>query len=331
MFVNADGQTVPLKDLYRGRSAFLICGGPSLAQMGRKVHRIIQRPAFLTMAVNNAPKLIRPNLWCSVDEPDHFLRSIFLDPKILKFQPVGKTSKKLWHSDRWESMDVRVRDCPNVFYYTLTHAGFPDEFLSQPQFFWGFDSKSGGGRSVMHVAIKLLYVLGCRRIFLLGADFHMTPERGYAFEQARHAGSVKNNNDTYRKLNERFAVLRPQFEAAELHVFNCTPGSQLEAFDRMPFMKAADLVQDEFGVNVERERTFGLYERAGIAKRVAKMEKKLVEVTAKAREHLDKAKVNTCDRVQKRAAKWTQKIADAAGKLDAAKSELEALKNWRPS
>lgn len=329
MFVNADGQAVPLQNLYRGRSAFLVCGGPSFAKMPGRVQRILKRPAFLTMAVNNAPKVFRPNLWCSVDEPDHFLRSIYLDPTIMKFQPVGKVNKALWDSDKWESMDVRVKDCPNVYYYSLTHDGYPDQFLSQPKYFWGFSGQGGGGRSVMHVAVKLLYDLGCRRIFLLGADFHMTPERGYSFEQARHAGSVKNNNDTYRKLNERFTVLRPQFEAAGLQVINCTPDSQLHSFARMPFMEAADMVQDEFGVDVVRERTFGLYERAGKEKQVAKWTKKLAEREADAKPHVEKAKVNKNPRVQERARKKMDKVRDAAEKLAAARAEVEALKNWK--
>jgi len=79
-----------LGDLYRGRSAFLIAGGPSFATLN---HSLLRKPGVLTLGLNNSAKTFRPNLWVGVDEPDQFMRSVWLDPTILKFVPFGNASK----------------------------------------------------------------------------------------------------------------------------------------------------------------------------------------------------------------------------------------------
>lgn len=311
--------------------------------MGSRVPRILSRPGFVSMGVNNSPKTFRPNLWTCVDEPDHFLRSIFLDPRITKFCPVGKRDKLLFDSDRWEFTGVKTRDCPAMNYYVLTHDGFPDGFLTRPDFYWGGwspkDAKSRGldpepemigGRSVMHVAIKLLYVLGFTRVFLLGADFRMDEQNHYSFDQNRHAGSVKGNNSTYAKLNHRFAVLRPQFEAAGFHVYNCTPGSHLDAFERMDFMDAADLVQSEFGVDVKHERTYGLYERAGCEKGYRKWAERADAALAEIGPHALKmvrnpGKPRFANRVDRKASRYFK----AYRKRQKFEDELLELKHWK--
>jgi|GEM_PF-3927893 len=328
-FETATGEVDPLDGIFAGRSAFLICGGPSFANMGKRVHRVLSRPGFLTMGVNNAPKIFRPNIWTCVDEPDHFIRSVFYDPKVMKFLPIGKRDKQVFDSDAWEFTNTRTKDCPNVHYYRLTHDGFPNQFLSQRDFFWGFDGNHGGGRSVMHVAPKILYTLGIKRIFLLGCDFHMSDTARYAFDQHRTDGSIRNNNITYAKLNERFKTLRPQFEAAGLHIYNCTPNSQLEAFDRMDFMSAADQVQQEFNVDVHRERTYGLYERNSHVKAVEKWRSRAIERMEAARQHVDKAIANPgVERFHKRAVKAIDKAINAARVSIQHENEATLLRCW---
>lgn len=329
-FSSADGKPIDLTGMYRGRSAFLVCGGPSFAKMPGRVPRILKRPGFLTMGVNNSAKAFRPDLWCCVDEPDHFIRSVFLDPRIMKFCPVGKREKSLWHSDKWYMMDTKTRECPNVRYFCLTHDGFPGGFMTRPDFFWGFDKDNGGGRSVMHVAVKLLYVLGIRRIFLLGADFHMTESERYSFVQHRARGSVKGNNSTYAKLNERFTILRPQFEAAGLQVFNCTPGSHLDAFERMDFMDAADIVQGEFGVNTKGERTYGLYERASCEKNVKKWREKKDAALEELRPHVAKMHANPGKaKFENRVGHKVEKFFQTYRRMIAFDNEAVTLETWK--
>lgn len=102
-----------------------------------------------------------------------------------------------------------------------------------------------GKRSVMLVALRLLHYLGFRTVYLVGADFKMTPEQGYAFDEHRSAEAVRHNNVLYAALNQRFDALRDHFKHHRFTVINCTPGSGLTAFDHVPFEQAVDRASAE--------------------------------------------------------------------------------------
>jgi len=82
VFLTADQRPLWLEGLYRDRSAFLIASGPSFASVN---YSLLHAPGVLTMGLNNSVKTFRPNLWVCVDDPDHFVRSVWLDPTVLKF------------------------------------------------------------------------------------------------------------------------------------------------------------------------------------------------------------------------------------------------------
>lgn len=259
VFCMANGEAVPGRHIRPtvGGSIFLLCGGPSLKTLD--LGKLCQ-PGIRTMAVNNAAKLFRPDYWTHVDAADHFIRSIFLDDRIVKFSPYNLRGGRLFDSDAWQWTDIKVQDCPNVYFYRR-HTGFNAEtFLYGNSICWGNEGKDGGARSVMLVAIRILYELGYRRVYLLGADFNMKTDYAYAFPQDRSDKSVSNNNYTYRALNERFKAARPHFEAAGFHVFNCNPDSGLKAFPYISFYEAVN--EARLPINVNAERTEGLYDRA---------------------------------------------------------------------
>jgi hypothetical protein len=259
-----------LGDLYRGRSAFLIAGGPSFASLD---HSRLRQPGIVTMGLNNSVKTFRPNLWVSVDSPDHFLRSIWLDPTIMKFVPICHARKFIFNSDEWKFMDVRVGDCPNVVYFKRNEHLKAKQFLWEDCINWGSHKDFGGGRSVMLAAIRILFILGIRRVYLLGVDFKMDQKSKYHFDQDRSDGSISGNNASYQRLNEWFGELRPLFETEDFLVFNCNPESNLKAFEFISYGEALDRVRFEFGsVDVQNERTLGLYDtkselkKAGVGK-----------------------------------------------------------------
>lgn len=259
MLFTADHHPAFLADMYRGRSAFLICGGPSFGQLD---HTKLRQPGLLTMGLNNTPKTFRPHLWTSVDSPDHFLRSIWLDPTILKFVPICHRWKPIFDNDAWKWTGQKVSDCPATFFFRRNLAFKPEQYLWEDTINWGNTGKTGGARSIMLIAIRLLFILGVRRVFLLGADFHMSPEAKYHFNQDRTPASISGNNHTYEVLNQRFRGLRPLFEAEGFHLYNCNPQSHLTAFDHVPFEKAVDLALDEWGwIDTARENSAGLYEK----------------------------------------------------------------------
>lgn len=247
MLFTRDGHNVFLGDMYRGHAAFLICAGPSLTS--HDLTKLDQR-GILTLAVNNAAAVYRPRLWCSVDDPSHFVDAIWKDPGITKFVPLCHMEKPIHVRDAENRLvpgDERVGDMPAVFGFRRNEAFVADQWLFEDTFNWGNHSdrtdESGnkGSRSVMYIALRLLFYLGVRRVFLVGCDFKMQTEKpNYAFEQDRTAASVRSNNQTYQILNRRLERLLPHFKANDFHVCNCTPDSGLAVFPHVPFDEAVE-------------------------------------------------------------------------------------------
>ena len=126
MLFSRDGHAMYMADMYRGRPAFLIGGGPSFADVDKTK---LNQPGILTMTINNAVKSFRSDLWVCVDSPTHFIKSVWLDPKITKFVPYAHAEKKIFDNDRWEEINVFVGDCPNVWYYRRNEHFIADQFL----------------------------------------------------------------------------------------------------------------------------------------------------------------------------------------------------------
>jgi len=251
---------------YRGASAFLICNGPSLAS-GRYDLSLLKRPGVITYGMNNGARTVRPNFWTCVDDPKRFLKSIWLDPTITKFVPHAHSEKPLFDNEKWENLryndngkmkDMLVGNCPNVVYFHRNSKFMADRFLWEDSFNWGNHKDYGGGRSVMLPALRILFLLGFRKVYMLGADFKMSEDYTYHFDEQRAPGAVKGNMFTYDRLkSEYFPQLKPHFDQAGFKVYNCTEGSQLDVF---PFVKYEDAIEEATGkLGDVNSRTWGLY------------------------------------------------------------------------
>lgn len=255
----ADHHPLWLGDQYRGSSVFLIAGGPSFANINKS---LLCQPGIMTMGLNNSVKTFRPNMWCCVDNPQNFVRSVWLDPQIQKFVPLDHTNKVIFNSDTWTEMETRVRDCPNVAYYRRNEMFKAKQFLWEDTCNWGNHSKWGGGRSVLLPALRILFYLGFRQVYLLGVDFNMDAAHTYHFDQGRAPGSIKGNSSTYELLKARFTELKPLFDREGFFVHNCNQDSKLDVFPKISFADALDRAQNAWGnVDVNAERTAGLYDR----------------------------------------------------------------------
>lgn len=265
MIFSKDGLALHLGGLYCGQSAFLLCGGPSLLENDLS---ILGDRGILTMAVNNAAAVYRPQLWCSVDDPGNFVDAIWRDPGIWKFVPLTHMDKHFvvrTPTERLVESEEKVGDMPAVFGYRRNEEFNASRWLYEDSFNWGnhgdrIDSLGlKGSRSVLYVAIRLLFYLGVRSIYLLGCDFKMAiGQQNYAFNQHRTHASVSNNNNTYRIFNARMELLRPTFEKEGLSVYNCTNNSGLVAFPHKPF---AEAVSDSVRRMPKAIQTDGMYDR----------------------------------------------------------------------
>ena len=112
--------------------------------------------------------------------------------------------------------------------------------------------------STMLQAVRLVYYLGFRNCYLLGADFSMAQDRKYLFDEQGNPGTVRGNNGAYPKLNELFHHLRPVFDQAGFRIFNLNPESQLTAFDYLSFADAHAWATELLPKSID---TVGWYEK----------------------------------------------------------------------
>jgi len=278
ILLNYDRASVNLTDIYRGCTGFLVLSGPSARDLDLS---LLEKPGLLKMCVNNSSRLARPNLWTCVDPPDRFLYSVWADPTVMKFVPDSFRKKSLW--DTYEDkpiVDRVVGDCPNVYYYPRNTNFVPGTWLSDTSINWGqskdhsfFDPETGkkvsGTRSCMLVAIRIMAMLGVRTIFLVGADFNMDAKMPYAFDQKKHEGGARSNNNAYNALNSFFNVLKPHFNAINLNIYNTNPDSGLKTFDHIPYEQAIEIALKDVG-DPSAELTAGMYEKLKDKKKRAK-------------------------------------------------------------
>ncbi|MCI0534287.1 MAG: hypothetical protein L0Z50_03560 [Verrucomicrobiales bacterium] len=265
MLFTRDGHNVFLGDMFRGGTAFLVCGGPSL-----RSHDLtkLQQRGIVTCAVNNAAAVVRPNLWVSVDDPGNFCDAIWRDPAIWKFVPLCHMEKNFTvRNEAGELVPSQesVGDMPLVFGYRRNEAFVAEQWLYEDTFNWGNHSEGvdaygiKGSRSVMLVALRMLFYLGIRRLFLIGCDFRMAYEaQNYAFDQSRSRSSVNGNKSSYAALNVRLAQLKSHFDRENFAVYNCTPNSGLQVFPSRSYDEA---IEEALGAFPRTMNTSGMYDR----------------------------------------------------------------------
>ena len=309
MIFTRDGHSIYMGDMYKGASAFLICGGPSFKNVDKEK---LKQPGIVTMCVNNSVASFRPNIWTCVDDPGNFIKSTWLDPAIMKFVPFCHTEKTLFDNEKWKDSKVKVGDCPNVWYFRRNEHFKAEQFLFEDTFNWGNHKSFGGGRSVMLVAVRLMFYLGIRKLYLLGVDFNMDGKNKYHFEQDRSKSSQNNNMNTYKLLVQRYTQLKPIFDDHGFEVFNCNPDSALKVF---PFKDFDEAVADATAMlpDVTTERTEGLYDRRAKIKEAAKKEKK---------NKVEYVPTNASDE-EKKVIK--EQLDQARGDLDIVKEERDVL------
>lgn len=248
-----DFDSVSLCDFYRGRQAFLVLSGPSLATHDLS---LLTKRGIVTMGVNNSWAVHRPTLWTCVDSAGRFIDTGWKDPGILKFVPMSAWNERLRiqkPDGKMANSAFRVKHMPSVLLYRRSEHFDHQRFLEEDVVCWGNHTTTKdslgikGKRSVMLVALRLLHYLGFRVVYLVGADFKMTPEKGYAFDEERSAEAVRHNNVLYGALNQRFEALRDHFKQHRFTVLNCTPGSGLTAFEHVGFEQAVERASAECG------------------------------------------------------------------------------------
>ena len=251
-FQTRDGKPLHLRDVYHGSPLFIVLSGPSLASLDLS---LLNRRGVVTFGVNNSPSLFRPNFWTFVDKPMKFHDAIWRDPFTTKFVPtrhfrkplrekVGGEFRLLHYDPPNHSFPVPCSDMPGVVGYERNADFVATRWLSEPSINWGNSLRSSGRNrnhrclNTMFAVLKIAYWLGFRIVYLLGCDFRMAADRPYAFAQGGDDGKAASNNNGYAVMQMMFEELKPHFDAAGFHVFNCTPGSGLTVFPHVAYERA---------------------------------------------------------------------------------------------
>jgi len=264
-FFTREKWPLQLVGTYRGASAFLVASGPSFANVDKS---LLARPGVWVMTLNNAVKSFRGQAACIVDDPSRFVASMWLDPKITKFVPADHFEKPLWDNrtlvvngkpeQRWCPLDMKVGDCPSVIGYHRNEKFHAPRFLYEETINWGCHKQWGGGRSVLLPAMRILFLMGFRKIYLVGVDLEMTAEKHYHFDEGRTQRAVENNMSTYGKLIQWLAELKPYLDREGVVVKNCNPESRLTAFPKTTVEEAVAEATVHLG-DVPNERSRGMY------------------------------------------------------------------------
>lgn len=255
-----------LRDLLANTPTFLVCGGPSAKKL--PLERLNQRGIW-SMAVNNMAGYFRPSSFVCSDPPKKFHNGIWQDPTIMKFIPTPKMSKKRGRlrrkvGDEFEALMLddghkSACHCPNVWGFGRRAWFEPNEsFFLEDHATWGNHDRgvkqTGGKKTVCTtlLALRLLYYLGSRKIYLVGVDFNMDPNAdlldNYAFDEKRDAGAISSNNFQFEVVNEWLCEMQNNkiFEKFGLSLYNCNRHSGLRAFDYVPFDVAVEDVLKDF-------------------------------------------------------------------------------------
>lgn len=240
-------RTHALRGMLAGRPAFLVCGGASLQSLDTS---LLRKRGVWSMAVNNVAAHVRTNAFLCADAPSRFHQGIWLDPAVMKFLPFGNFNKSKGTLREKVGEEFRplcngrkqltVRDMPNVWTFSKRHwMSLNDTFFTDSDAAWG-NLKDAEKRTklprtgcTMLLAIRVMYYLGCRRIYLIGCDFQMKEEeKNYAFAQKTSRRDVNSNNRHYRNLNLWLTKMEKDgvFKRHSLEILNCNPKSGLEAF-----------------------------------------------------------------------------------------------------
>ncbi len=238
MFFRHDGSPVDLLGMYRGQTCFLALNGPSLNNLDKGKLKFNGVSLF---GVNNGGHSLTPNFWTCVDDPTRFMPEIWRNPNIMKFVPFSHFSKPVWDTQANREGPL-VWQHPNVVGFRRNERFVASQYLTEQTINWGNHSDLGGGRSCMLSAVRIIHLLGFKKLYLLGCDFNMSETARYFFDEERTTGAIKGNNSSYGLLIDRFTQLQEFFLKDGFQVFNCNPDSALKAFPTADFDQAIDSV-----------------------------------------------------------------------------------------
>lgn len=235
-----------LRDMWAPNAGFLVCGGPSTKELDLSP---LRERGIVSLGINNVCGKVPVRAFLCGDPPEKFHHGIWFDPAMLKFVPERRLRTRVrakMPDGTFSPTAFAVKDCPAVFGYRRDSTWDPEHFFTRQQATWGRGDAQAKAEDKPHIlftffiGLRMMYYLGCRRVYLLGVDFEMTADRGYSFDQERWPGAIACNNNSYRLAGPMCEELLPIFQRVGYEVYNCNRQSALRAFPFVPFDEAVE-------------------------------------------------------------------------------------------
>lgn len=221
-----------IKNVYRGRRAFIVCNGPSLR--GGDLDKIALN-GDISIASNKIDKIFdqtkwRPTLYTITDESYQFLLLPTINRIPAKYKFLRKTSY------------IKTIKAQGNCIFIDTDGDV--KYLESPLLVSDISGKVPSIATVTYVMFEILLHLGISEIYIIGCD------NSYAMEVTKDGRRVSNNTPSYFvgsdtkdmqiaaqtwQMNIAYDYMRKYADQNGIKVFNATRGGHLEAFERINF------------------------------------------------------------------------------------------------
>lgn len=199
-----------LSNLYADQALFIVGGSPSLDFQD---HRYICDSPIMTMGLNNAVVTVRTQLWCGGDHPACYAPGILAEPRTMKFASLPHAEAVVQGKQYFQF--------PNTFFYVPeTEVPWHRFFDVQPNVPWYHNT--------LFSSIHIAYMLGFRRIYLVGCDFNIPDKNlAYAHPTALSDDELDWNRRLYAYQVEELCGLKELFDKAGLELVDTSINSKL--------------------------------------------------------------------------------------------------------
>lgn len=243
-FFNRYRVPMHLENSFYNEDVFIFASGSSTKNLD---YELLRKSNAIFFAINNsAVKLliegIIPHFWIGCDDSSHFVKEIWENPRIMKFAPFGVVDYPLWDNENWKPLNKRVYECTNTYFFRRNEKFHAPRWFKESSINWGLHKEIGDCRSTLIACLKICFLLGFRRVYLLGVDFNMEKDNAYSFNEKRKDSDVKSNNRNYNVMAEDILPKIKEFGYDEsFHIYNCNNNSRLNVFDKIDYKNALNL------------------------------------------------------------------------------------------
>ena len=207
----------------------------------------LKKPGVVSVGVNNAAAYARTTAATFGDPQWKFHDSLFLDPKVMVFAPTAKLirrPRRKMPDGTFRFLDIHIGDCPSVYGLPRTGKFDSKTFFTDAYAHWGKGGKQPEREftrlASMLLGVRLLYYLGCPRVYMLGVDFWSTNEKAYAWNEGRSGG-----NGNWWKIDRMLDGIREEGEKRGFTMYNLNPDSDCKVFETRTCLEAVgDTLQE---------------------------------------------------------------------------------------